>query len=237
MLQYISFLAVILAVESALAPFIKPCKSGDNVCILSSARAAAPILAEGVPALDIKPIDPMAIPLITGDQGGLKMVFTDTVVTGMKGCVVEAVKHDLSKSRQTVVTRCSVTLKGNYNLDGHLIILPVQGQGKYTITIQDIVIKTYTELQTVEGSDGKPHWHIASWSHRYTTKTGAQFHFDNLFNGNRVLADPVDEFLNSNWQEVMEEVAPPVVKATVQGVIDAVEALYKAVPVEQLYIS
>ncbi|XP_013197926.2 circadian clock-controlled protein daywake [Amyelois transitella] len=237
MFRYFCFFAVILAVQSASAPFITPCKAGDNACIVSSAQAAVPSIAEGVPDLGIKPLDPMVIPLIQSDQGGLHLVFRDTVVTGMKGCVVEGIKHDLSKSKQTVTIRCSVTLKGDYTLDGRIIILPVQGEGKYTITIRDILIKTFTELKTVQGSDGKPHWHIQNWSYKYDTKTGARFQFDNLFNGNRILADPVDQFLNSNWREVMQEVAPPIVKATVQGVVEAVEALYKAVPAEHLFIS
>ena len=34
----------------------------------------------------------------------------------------------------------------------------------------------------------------------------------------------------------MHEIAPPIVKAIVQRTVEAVEALYKAVPAEELFI-
>lgn len=227
---------MIIAVRSASAPFIKPCKSGDQECIIASAQAAVPIMAPGVPELGIKPVDPMSLPLIKGDQGGLQLTFKDTVMTGMKGCSVDALKHDPSKGKLTVTIRCSVVLKGDYKLGGQLLVLPIQGEGKYVIKIRDIIIKASTDMATVQGDDGKPHWHITKWRHSYQVRTGTQFRFDNLFNGNKALGDPVMEFANSNWREVMQEIAPPIVRAIVSEVVDAVEALYKAVPAEELYI-
>lgn len=50
------------------------------------------------------------------------------------------------------------------------------------------------------------------------------------------LADPIQQFLNSNWRDVMNEVAPPIVYAIVDGVVKGVEAVYKAIPAEELYI-
>lgn len=50
------------------------------------------------------------------------------------------------------------------------------------------------------------------------------------------LAEPIQQFLNSNWRDVMNEVAPPIVYAIVEGVVNGVQALYKAVPAEELYI-
>lgn len=50
------------------------------------------------------------------------------------------------------------------------------------------------------------------------------------------LALPVLEFANSNWRDVVQEVAPPVIEAIVAEVIAAVEALFKAVPVDALTV-
>lgn len=41
--------------------------------------------------------------------------------------------------------------------------------------------------------------------------------------------------MNTNWSDVMKEIAPPIVNAIVSRVVEAVEALYKAVPAEELY--
>lgn len=50
------------------------------------------------------------------------------------------------------------------------------------------------------------------------------------------LAQPVLDFANSNWKDVMQEISPPVVEAIVAEVLNAVEALYKAVPVDELTV-
>ncbi|XP_021192609.3 circadian clock-controlled protein daywake [Helicoverpa armigera] len=236
-LTYFCFLAVILGANSASAPFITPCKAGDNACYVASAQAAVPFIAVGIPELGIKSLDPMEFDVIKGDQGGLSLTFKDTAVTGMKGCNVDGVKHDLTKGKQSVTIRCTVELNGNYKLDGQLLVLPIKGEGKYKINIRDIVIKASTALSTVDGDDGKKHWNIDNWHFTHQTKTGATFKFENLFNGNKVLAGPVEDFVNTNWREVMHEIAPPIVHAIVARVVEAVSALYKAVPAEELFIA
>lgn len=50
-------------------------------------------------------------------------------------------------------------------------------------------------------------------------------------------AGPVVDFVNSNWPEVMKEVAPPIVHAIVEKVVEAVDALYKAVPADELMLA
>ncbi|XP_075975632.1 protein takeout-like [Anticarsia gemmatalis] len=236
MLRTLSFIAFVVASQAAEAPFIKPCKSGDNPCIVASAQAAVPFIAPGIPELGIKSLDPMEFDVIKGDQGGLSLTFRDTTVTGMKGCTVEAVKHDLNKGKQSVTIRCSVDLKGQYALGGQLLVLPISGEGKYHITIQDIIIKASAKVVTVDGEDGEKHWHVDTWQYSSTVRTNAKFEFDNLFNGNKILSDPLHSFVNANWKDVMNEIAPPIVKAIVTRVIDAVKALYKAVPAKYLEI-
>lgn len=50
-------------------------------------------------------------------------------------------------------------------------------------------------------------------------------------------ADPIEHFLNANWRDVMTEVAPPIVYSIVEGVVRGVKAVYKAIPLEELYIA
>lgn len=51
------------------------------------------------------------------------------------------------------------------------------------------MIKATTALVTVDGDDGKEHWHIKDWHYTSQVKTNAKFNFDNLFNGNKVLGE------------------------------------------------
>ncbi|XP_059057365.1 circadian clock-controlled protein daywake-like [Achroia grisella] len=238
MLCYIICLfAVIISANCGLAPFITPCETQNDTCTLAAAQAALPYVAAGLPELGVKPLDPLNIPLINSDQGGLSLTFTDNVVTGLKNCKIDGIRHDITKPKQSVVIRCSIDQSGHYKLSGKLIILPVEGEGRYNINIRDIVIKMTSEVRIIQGEDGKPHWHVNKWKHAYQVKTNAHFQFDNLFNGNKILAEPVEAFMNNNWNDVMQEVAPPVVYSIVSAVMDTIESLFKAVPADELAIS
>ncbi|GBP69864.1 Juvenile hormone-binding protein [Eumeta japonica] len=84
--------AALAGADSGAAPFITPCQSSDNACIVASAQAAVEPIAAGIPALGIQPLDPMHIDKIVGNQGGLELQFLDTIVTGLKGCKIENIK-------------------------------------------------------------------------------------------------------------------------------------------------
>ncbi|KAI5633350.1 hypothetical protein NE865_13959 [Phthorimaea operculella] len=236
MLRYFCLLAVVLVgAKSASAPWIKPCQLSDNACVLASANAIVPFMAPGIPEWNMKSLDPMKMDIVKSEQSGLKLTFRNTVVDGMKGCKVDGIK--VNKGKQQLLIRCDVTLSGNYTLTGQLLIFPVEGEGPYTLSIRDIVIKVVANIETVDGPDGKPHWSITSWKHNYNIKTSTVFHFSNLFNGNKVLADPVSKFMNDNWREVMDEVAGPIVYAIVSNTVDSVKAFYAAVPSSELHIA
>ncbi|XP_013146980.1 PREDICTED: protein takeout-like [Papilio polytes] len=236
MFRYFCFLALFWNVKSATAPFITPCKNGDTACVQASATALMPLLARGIPEFGMKPLDPLKVPRITSEQGSLKITMTDTELTGLKDCKIETLKHDRIKGKQVLVLRCDMSLEGDYVLDGQLLILPVQGKGRYKIDIRDIVIKILTDLTSEQGPDGKEHWKVVKWRESFQVKTGVKFHFDNLFNGNKALADPVLEFANTSWKDVMQEIAPPIIHTIIAAVFEEFKALYKAVPAEELYI-
>ncbi|KAM3955893.1 protein takeout-like [Aphomia sociella] len=237
MLRYIWFLAVILySVNCVSVPFIKPCKLNDNDCILESAKAAMPSLIAGVPELGIKPLDPLFVPILKSHQAGLDITFTNSTVEGLKTCTIESIKNDPVKQKLSLVIKCATVWSGDYKMEGQMIVLPVKGEGKCVMTTKDIEIKATIDMETVEGADKKPHWHVKKWKHVFDTKTHASFKFTNLFNGNKILADPVLTFMNANWQVVMREMAPPCIYTTVEAVVNAVEAIFKAVPAEDLYI-
>lgn len=75
------------------APFIKPCHDSDSACLKSSAQAAIPAVAAGVPALGISVLDPMHVERVSTSQAGLDMDFRNTLVKGLKNCKVEGIKY------------------------------------------------------------------------------------------------------------------------------------------------
>ncbi|XP_052755612.1 protein takeout-like [Galleria mellonella] len=228
---------LIISATCSLVPFITPCRNGNHTCTLASARAALPYIAAGQPELDLKPLDPLHIPIINITQGPLQLTLTDNVITGLKDCKINDIRLDTTKLEQLIVILCTTEETGNYKASGQLVLLPVEGEGKYNIKTRDMIFKVTTEITTVPGDDGKLHWHVNKWKHTYQVKTGAHFQFDNLFNGNEVLAEPIHTFLNTNWKDVMEELAPPVIHSILEAIVNSIKAFLKAVPIDELVLS
>ncbi|XP_063534648.1 circadian clock-controlled protein daywake-like [Cydia strobilella] len=235
MLRYFCFLAVILGVRSASTPFITPCKKGDSACIIASAQAAVPFLASGIPELNVPSLDPLLLKVVKSEEAGLKLTLKNATVTGLKDCKFENIGVDGDKLDMMV--RCSVVLRGWYKLRGMILVLPIRGEGKNTIKIRDIVITANAKLATVKGADGQEHWQIGKqWDHSFDVRTKTTFDFENLFDGNKALSDPVEAIVNTNWKLVMTEIAPPIVRAIAERVVSAVDAFFGAVPVNELQI-
>ncbi|XP_061378453.1 protein takeout-like [Danaus plexippus] len=239
MLTVTALLCFILASNGASVPsFLKICKRGDDACILSSAKSSLPILAKGIPELGVKSLDPMHIPLIVSNESGLKLKFKNSTMTGLSGCHVDDFKFDPFTQKQLLKITCDVTLSGNYEVQGQVLILPVEGKGKYKIDIRGITVKTPFNLSHVEKS-GTSHWKINNnWSETFKFKVhnGTTFHFENLFNGNKVLAEPVLEMMNTNWKVIVEEISPPIIKTIIGYEVEAVNSLFGAVPAEEFFI-
>nr|XP_032516842.1 protein takeout-like [Danaus plexippus plexippus] len=148
------------------------------------------------------------------------------------------VRFDPFTQKQLLKITCDVTLSGNYEVQGQVLILPVEGKGKYKIDIRGITVKTPFNLSHIEKS-GTSHWKINNnWSEifKFKVHNGTTFHFENLFNGNKVLAEPVLEMMNTNWKVIVEEISPPIIKTIIGYEVEAVNSLFGAVPAEEFFI-
>lgn len=210
---------------------ITPCHPTDLICLKTSAQQAVPLLAAGIPSLGMETLDPMNVDEVKASQAGLNMDFKNTVVRGLRHCHVLDLKR--LGHRTTIDLKCSATLIGDYKLNGKLLLLPIEGEGKYKIQIRDIVVKVDLKLGE-RVSNGKSYWTVKDWKHTADVLGGVVFQFQNLFNGNKKLADPVIEFANSNWRDIFREVAPPIVKAIVSRIVTETSKLFDKVPISEL---
>ncbi|KAJ0183538.1 hypothetical protein K1T71_001514 [Dendrolimus kikuchii] len=154
-------------VSANLAPFITPCHAHDTACLKSSAQKAVPILAAGVPSLGIEKMDPMRLDRVQASQAGLNMDFRNTVVKGLRNCEVLSLKRKTTKTDLEI--KCSVILQGDYKLDGKLLILPIEGNGKYKIKIRNRILSLDYRLLWVRYPEG---WLLKLWRTLYRDKTG-----------------------------------------------------------------
>ncbi|XP_013147015.1 PREDICTED: uncharacterized protein LOC106109912 [Papilio polytes] len=230
-LLVVAVLGSLCAVEASLAPFITPCYARDSNCLRASTQRAIPVVAAGLPQFGMVPLDPMNLDGIVADQAGLHMEFRNTVVKGLRNCEVLRVRRQSSRTQLEV--KCSVTLAGDYRLGGQLLIVPIEGQGRYKMKIRDILVKI--DFRVGEHYQrGQRYWTVENWQHSAEVLTSAEFRFQNLFGGNTQLSNTVHEFANSNWRDIFQEVSPPIVEVIVSQIVGEVRKLFNAVPVSEL---
>ncbi|KOB62437.1 Juvenile hormone binding protein, partial [Operophtera brumata] len=121
-----------------MAPFITPCHATDAACLKSTAQKTLQVIAPGVPALGIQSMDPMRVDHVAASQAGLEMDFKNTIVKGLRNCVVDSLKYLMFHVKEKEVS-------------------------------------------------GEKYWDVYEWKHSADVKTGVQYHFENLFNGNKAL--------------------------------------------------
>ncbi|KAG6440857.1 hypothetical protein O3G_MSEX001447 [Manduca sexta] len=232
-MKVIFFIFAFVACTSAgsLPSFIHPCSASDknlNECIQNVIAVAGPKFADGIPELGIAPLDPVQLRTVQVNNPALKITFTDTVVTGLRGFRVNSYKINPDKGKASLDFTANVTLKAHYDMDGQILILPIKGNGNAKIKITNLNILVKYDFDTVDG-----HWIVTNHKDSYKMDH-AQFKFTNLFNGNKELSQTTEKFTNENWEIIMQEIAPPAIKQIIKSCIDVVQKLFGAVPANEL---
>ncbi|KAI8422079.1 hypothetical protein MSG28_009969, partial [Choristoneura fumiferana] len=167
-----------------LPSFIHPCSASDpelNKCIQKAVAEAGPSFADGIPALGIATLDPVQLGTVLVNNPSLKITFTDTVVTGLRGFKVNSFKMSPEAGKATFDFTANVTLKAQYDMNGQVLILPIRGNGQAKIKITNLNILIKYDYETREG-----HWLVTGYKDSYKMDR-AQFKFTNLFGGNKQL--------------------------------------------------
>ncbi|XP_035450182.2 circadian clock-controlled protein daywake [Spodoptera frugiperda] len=219
------------AYAGSLPSFITPCSRSDpnlNECVEKVISAAGAKFTEGIPELGIAPLDPVELGTVVVNNPALKITFTDTVVTGLKGFRVNTYKINPEKGKATLDFTANVTLKAHYDMNGQVLILPIRGNGQSKIKITNLNIVVKYDFEEKDG-----HWIVPSYKDHYKMDR-AQFKFTNLFGGNKELAQTTERFTNENWEIIMSEIAPPALNQIIKKCVDQVQKFFAAIPAREL---
>lgn len=176
-------------------------------CIKDSLEALRPRLIEGIPDLDIVPMDPLNIPRLEykeeNENFKMKQVLTNLTIHGIRDTKLLDVRMDFSTLTLHVhMLIPSLKLTAQYEMEGKLFILPVVGNGDCTLKFTDVAITCRTAFKLVN-RDGEEFLEVQDL--RWTLGAGSShFQFNNLFNGDKILGETVNRFLNENSRQAFQ---------------------------------
>lgn len=129
-----------------------------------------------------------------------------------------------------------LTLYGDYKINGRVLVLPIQGDGKSTLVFEDVDINVKFKPKLIE-KRGKTYMQIDSSSFSLDfNMRNMQLQFTNLFNGDKALGDNMNVFLNENWRDIMKELNPAIVYAIEEVIKSIVNRIFNKVPYYEMFL-
>lgn len=234
-------------VEAAKLPtyFQPKCsrKQSDDsaaACVQRIANKAVGILANGDKKLGIPSMRPLVVPRMALSQGtntvGLNVTWEPAEIWGLGESQLYNYKMSFDSQVSSFdVVIPSFTLSGTYKSSGRVLLLPIHGTGASNVTVTNLRVHYYYEWPTVKGADGKDHYLISKTDIKIIGADNMYINLQNLFNGDKLLGDNMNLFLNENWRELIKELGPGMSEAVGEVVKLVVARLSELVPANEFY--
>lgn len=208
-------------------------------CIANSARDAIVSMAGGLKSFKILPVEPLTMESVKigGSQGSvsLKQEYRNIKLYGLtKGLVVKNYHIDWDKCLLTSEAyNPRVDFVADYKLDGKILLLPVKGSGKSNITMYDLKTQNDIHCEKYE-KKGVPYLRITKYNIKFTPDH-VSIRFDNLFNGDSILGEQMNRFINENSDLLFKELQSPYEETF--GIVFAKVAndFFSRVPFEKIF--
>lgn len=123
------------------APGVQPCPRALDLpqydrCVVQQLNAITPYLAKGIPSLKLPALDPLFLPSLTVDRNldslKIKANMSQIRVYGATNFVISDLKanpNDLSVRLKVQLPH--VHVNGDYDVQGRLLLLPLNGAGSF----------------------------------------------------------------------------------------------------------
>ncbi|KAG5896214.1 hypothetical protein JTB14_009716 [Gonioctena quinquepunctata] len=223
------------------ASFIKPCKTDDpnfKACCMETAKAAIPRILKGDPELKIPPCAPFHLPRLELEpMPGMTMKLIDIYYHGLEMAELQEFEVDSENKHFSMkVFHPKAVTKFDYEISGKLLSFALEGKGPGVVTEEDAISNIRAESEHFE-RDGKEYFNFTSLDLDVEHIPGkVHYQLDNLFNGNRMLGDSFNNLLNENPKEVEIFTKSPVIHVMRGIVMILLRALFKGVPLDEIFL-
>uniref|UniRef100_A0A1B0CZX6 Uncharacterized protein n=1 Tax=Phlebotomus papatasi TaxID=29031 RepID=A0A1B0CZX6_PHLPP len=201
------------------------------------------MVPNGHRGLHLLPIDPLHVNEIKITQEhespvNINLVLSNTDIIGLRNVEVTKVKG-FEKDPTNVLFEAEAALKqvallGRYKIDGRVLILPIQGNGKSNLTLDNLTFKIkFKTTQTYKNS--KVYIQTKDFLFGFDT-TRLHINFENLFNGDKALSDNMNLFLNENWKDILDELKPAINEAFSQIFNTIINTIFAKIAYSDIYL-
>ncbi|CAH2084584.1 unnamed protein product [Euphydryas editha] len=233
--MYLSLFTAIVCASGALSSILTaPCKINDLNCLENGIKSAIPQFLSGISDLGIEPSDPQFLEIIEGNFSGMKYTLYNTTIFGYDKCKLSNLKLSEDFKKVHSEANCSfLSMSGEYEISGQLISIPIEGKGHFNVDSAEFIITVDYKTKKYQNSDGKSHLYIEDFNVK-AQPLNAKYNFQNLFNGQKELADTVHKFIRENWLKITELFQYPVWNTSFKKMVNNMNMFLKNVALEDI---
>ncbi|XP_036343299.1 protein takeout-like [Rhagoletis pomonella] len=219
----------------------KPCQYGDRACLMSTIEYLMHNKSQGFASLNLVKTEPLRVAKMVMKQGAespvnIDLTFINNDITGYSRIKMKDVKgfgKDLGTKHDLYAVAPVLSMIGDYTIKGRVLVLPITGTGKSNITMVNVRIHIRFTGVPMEKPDGL---YMKVKDVRLDVQPDKMiFNFDNLFNGDKMLGETMNGFLNENWKDIYHEVRDSFNEAFAQIFTTVIDTVFSKYPYERYF--
>ncbi|XP_055381539.1 circadian clock-controlled protein daywake-like [Condylostylus longicornis] len=224
--------------------FLKSCeikKPQFTKCSTESIQGLFNNIENGIPGFTaIKSFEPFTLNKIRIAQGNSEAVNINVDLSKLKlyGLTKIIVKESKVSSKdfswKTTLLLPKMKIESDYGLQGRILLIPLNGNGKMILHISDLNVVLYTKTKLYE-KGGFTFYNVTDTKIDYNLN-GFQSYFTNLFGGNKDLEESTNLFFNENWMMLAEALRPVLTQAIQDVLLDMLQKIFHYIPA-QFFVS
>ncbi|XP_044266493.1 protein takeout-like [Tribolium madens] len=211
---FIVFLGIVCFASAAIPPYIKVCKSSEaNLasCIIESVNLLKPTLKEGIPELNVPPIEPLLldeVKLRSGPSSAkINANITNIKVWGPSTFEILELKPNLPKAKFAFKVRIpSLHFEGDYDIDMRILVLEYKGVGPITGNFTNYSFDCILKGNRIQ-KDGEEYLKFDKMRLRLNIGH-SRITLGNLFRDDPIIGRATNDVINDNTDLFINEIKP-----------------------------
>ncbi|XP_030762874.1 circadian clock-controlled protein-like [Sitophilus oryzae] len=218
--------------------FCKSTEKDFKNCLKKSAQEIILLSKNDIPEFDLPSLAVYKTPSVTIQAGigavDLVQHYKNVEIYGVTDAVVNDAYFDKDKKIfGLTLTIPKYTQKADYTIEGKLLSVPVVGSGPSILEFDNLQMKNVLHLEEYP-RDGKTYYKVKSYDLDLST-TKLYSHFDNMFNGNKLLGDNINKLLNDEWEVVFQDTKSAIENAVKAIIQPYIQHFFDKVPADELF--
>ncbi|XP_029669800.1 protein takeout [Formica exsecta] len=221
----------------------KVCKRSDPKvldCVADAVKDAIISMAKGLKSFKILPLEPLAISSVKiGESQGAVSIEQEYRNIKLHGLTKGLQLYNYQIDWDNLIFRSEtftpqVDFVADYKLEGKVLLLPVQGEGRSNITMYNLTTKHEIHFEKFQ-KDGETYMRAVKYSIKLFSKHKT-LRFDNLFNGNTFLGEEMNKFLNTNGDLLFKELQASYEETFSLVFIKITNDIFTRVPMNKIFM-